>query len=432
MGKGIEQNLSELYMSNLDIIGDGLPSWVNSMRREYLEAFNLLGMPTAATEKYRHSDMREAFAGEWEYYFTPQNINADITDICPGAYRIDVVNGFCKTHAGVNITAEGMLYGSLREAFNFDMETTRKYYNSVADNENEAVAALNSVFMQDGAFIYLPAGVVVEKPVVVNFAYVSEDPAQMCFPRMLVIAGKGASANIVISHETHGKAKLAVDFVRETIVEEGANVSITGYSRMNEESVLVENNYMKQAESSAMNMMNVWFSGGMTRVNYNAGLVGRGSESKLYAMFLANGEERPDINMVVNHLVPDCMSSELVKGIVSGQAQGAFTGKVYVAQDAQRTVAYQQSRNIQLSENSRVYTEPQLEIYADDVKCSHGATVGQMDDEAVYYMRQRGISEEDAKKLQLSGFVNDIISHCTVESVCEHIAKIAEERIAQL
>ena len=431
MDKSLEQRFSDAYIANLDIIGEGFPAWINAARREFLENFNLLGLPTAKDERYRHTDMRKLFAGEREQYFLSPVQAAEIGERLPvDGYRLDVVNGFCSTY--LTRLPDGVVYGSLKAAA-VDMEdVVRKYYNSAADNEKEAVAALNSLFMQDGAFVYVPRGVRAEKPFLLTFAYRSDDPAQVCFPRALIVLEEGAQADVVISHQQSDDTAFLVDFVRETVVESGARLNLSEITRMGGSSAIVSGNYLKQRADSRAEMMNVWLRGGVTRVNAVTDLEQSGCESNLYGLWFGTGGERTDVNMRVNHLVADCNSFELVKGVVSGEAVGAFTGLVYVARDAQRTLALQQSRNLQMSDASRIYTEPQLEIYADDVKCSHGATVGQLDTEAVFYMRQRGISEADARRLQMFGFVNDIVSRCPHEGACDFVAGLAEERIGEL
>lgn len=431
MGRTIEQQLSELYLANLDVIGDGFPVAVNAARSEYLESFMLRGLPTVRDERYRHTDVRGLFSGEWEYYFSPQPVpqGGSALPECDG-YRIEVANGFCK--GGVTELDNGVIYGSLRAAMEGFPELVSAYYNRVADNDGEAVTALNSVFMQDGAFVYIPDNVDAEKPFVLDFAYGSGGEDRLCFARALIVAGRNSRADVLLSHRTAGDAPVLVDFVRETVTEQDAILNINEISLVNDRSSIISGSYMRQDTGSHTRAMNLWFGGGMTRVNSVTDLTGRGCESELRGLFFGTGEQRTDITMDVNHLVPDCQSSELVKGVVSGNAVGAFTGRVLVAKDAQRTLAMQQSRNIQLSETARIYAEPQLEIYADDVKCSHGATVGQIDDDMILYMRQRGISEADAKRLRLYGFVNDVVSGCTVESSCGWIEQMATECINEL
>ncbi len=432
MQRSLEEILSELYLSNIDIIGEGMPSWVNALRSGALENFNLLSLPSARDEDYRHTDIRRMFEGERETYLIPSGLKKEVERVVPQrGYTVDVVNGFC-TAEGLTTLDNGIVYGSLRAAMAEMGELVSKYYDKIADGWRTATSALNTVFTQDGAFVYVPDDVEAEEPFSLAFAYHAEDQEQMCFSRALVIAGGGARANIVISHAGDGHGRFLIDHVRETYAGDGAYLKITEVNSWGDRAMSVAGNYLRQERGSHVDMVGLWLNGAVTRVNAATDLAGENCESILKGLYFADGTEHVDVNMRVNHLVPDCKSSELIKGIVSGEAVGAFTGRVYVAPDAQRTEALQQSRNIQLSDTAKIYTEPQLEIYADDVKCSHGATVGQMDDEAVYYMRQRGLSEADAKRLQLFGFVNDVISKCSGEYACDCLAELAQARIDRM
>ncbi len=431
MGRSTEQRLSDAYIANLDIIGEGFPAWLNAARRGFLEGFNLAGLPQARDERYRHTDLRRLFRGEREQYFMPPAHGAGVGERLPvDGYAVDVVNGFCNAY--LTRLDNGVVYGSLKAAAADMEEVVARWYNSAADNDKVAATALNSLFMQDGAFVYVPRGVKAAKPFLLTFGYRSDDPAQLCFARALVVVEEGAEADVVISHQQVGGAELLVDFVREAVVGQGARLNVSEITRMGDGSALVCGNYMRQMRDSHADVMNVWLRGGATRVDAVTDLAESGCESNLYGLWFATGGERADVNVRVNHLVADCNSFQLVKGVASGEAVGSFTGLVYVARDAQRTVALQQSRNLLMSDDARIYTEPQLEIYADDVKCSHGATVGQMDGEAVFYMRQRGISEQDARRLQMFGFVNDIISRCRHAGACDFLAGLAEERIGEV
>lgn len=344
---------------------------------------------------------------------------------------MEIVNGFYGGGSTHYQLPDGVIYGSLRSALNHS-ERAVAAYNSIADNEREAIVALNSVFMQDGAYVYVPRGVRAEKPFVIDLQYLSQEQAQICFPRILIIVEEGAEAEVVISHKSSDEGVVMANVVREIVVGRGSRLEISEFSDFNDQSTLITSNYLSQGGDSRTKSLNVWLRGEATRVNSRIDLNESGCDASHNALYLGEGRQKYDINLNLNHLAPDCTSNQLIKGVVTGNAVGAFTGRVLVAQDAQRTAAFQQSRNLQLSDTAKIYTEPQLEIYADDVKCSHGATVGQMNEDAVYYMRQRGISEADARRLQLFGYVNDVLSDCGNEEVCGYIGMLAQRRITNL
>ncbi|MCL2561121.1 MAG: SufD family Fe-S cluster assembly protein [Rikenellaceae bacterium] len=286
--------------------------------------------------------------------------------------------------------------------------------------------------MVNGGTIHVPRGVSAERPFLLMFDHTSKD----CNPRASITLEEGAQAEVIIFHRQADDAPVHVDFMREAVVGRDARLSLSEITQMGAQSTLAISGNVSQHACSRTEMMNVWLHGGKTKVDIEVNLAESHAEANLYGLWFAAGTgdlaERTDINVRALHIAPDCTSFQLVKGIAAGEAVGKFTGLIHVAADARRTAAQQQSRNLLMSETARIYTEPRLEIYSDDVKCSHGATVGQLDESALFYMRQRGLSEDDARRLQMSGFVNDIISRCPHDGVCDFVYALAEERIKEL
>lgn len=436
MNRSVEQRLLDLYIANVDIVGEGFPAVLNGQRREYIEAFNLAGIPGRKDERYGLSDLKTLFGSrEWEHYFTPVRTDSRRTENFPSArYGIEVGNGFCPEDMGLRRLENGVVYGSLRAALQEEEGLALPYYNTVADNKGASLTALNSAFMQDGSFVCVPAGVRLDEPILIEHRYAAGDEDVMGFGRTLLVFGAGCRARVQFVH-TGGRpagGSCLADYIREVCVGEGADVHLTEVCDFSQGSHLLLGSYVRQEAGSRCEIHTVDLGRGTARLDYTTDLTGREAEARLYGLYLHGGRERCDVGVTVNHLAPECRSYELVKGVASGEAEGSFTGRVYVAQDAQRTDAFQQSRNLLLSPAAHIYTRPQLEIYADDVKCSHGATVGQLDTEAIYYMRQRGIGLEEARRLQLHGFVNDIISHCCCEGFCDWMTAQAENKIATI
>ncbi len=347
------------------------------------------------------------------------------------AYRTVMLNGF--TDGTLAESDGGMVYGSLRAAASVRGREVTDYFNTATAGEGEVepLAGLNTVFVQDGMYLHVPDGVKLDYPVVVDCRYASDEEALACFARMLMIFGAGSSAEVVVLHRSTGDgAGFLVNAVSEVFVGGGADVRITEFSCMNPRSTLLHGGFVSQQGDGRLSLVSVASGGEATRIYYDAGLKGSHAELDLHALWLAGGAERKDFYVRVNHSAPDCKSRELVKGIASGDGVGSFTGRVYVARDAQRTEALQQSRNIEMNAGARIYTRPQLEIYADDVKCSHGATVGQLDDQAVFYMRQRGIDPQTARRMQLEGFVHDVTSRAGFAR--EFIDELIQSRISVL
>jgi len=431
MDRSLENRLSDLYVANFACLTEGWPAYVNNRRREALESLALAGIPGSKDENYRHFDLRTFLGRVTRLAGQSDSGAAEGIIALEDAHRIVLDNGFCQT-GDLRTVSGGAVYGSLRAAATGMAEIVEKYLDKAAGYADDSPTALCRAFSPDGAFIYVPGGCVVNFPLHVDIRYGSSGQGTACFPRLLIVLEEGASAEVVVTHSDGGPCGVVGGYLRETVVGDNARLEVIEATSMRPDSMLISCNHSVQGASSKTTTTAAWLRGGATRINAVTALEGRDCDSTLYGLYMATGQELCDVNMKVLHNVPDCRSNEVVKGIVSGRATGSFTGMVYVAQDAQRTAALQQSRNLQLSDASRIFTEPQLEIYADDVKCSHGATVGQLNEKEVYYMRQRGIGEQDAKKLQLQGFVDDVISHCSSGQACQAVTRLAEARIGEL
>ncbi len=429
MKKSPEQILSGIYTENFDIIAEGFSARLNAGRAGHIEDFILAGLPDSHDERFLQSDMKILFgAEEREVYFTRPRLSRTF----PGFPGMDVVvfeNGFFA--GGMTEVQDGVLCGSLKEVLAEYGDDFMAVYNSIADNKNDALTALNSAFMQDGAVVWIPAGVKLKQPLLIDNRFLSDEDAQMCFGRTLIVLGEGAGADISVLYRSAGETRFLVDHVREVIVGKGACLRLSEANIMGGGSSLLLNSYMKQEAQSRSESVFAEIGQGFARLALRTDLAGPHAEADLWGLYLASGTQHSDIELRINHLTPDCRSRQLVKGIAADEATGVFTGMVYVAPDAQRTDASQQNRNLQLDDTAHVFTRPQLEIYADDVKCGHGATVGQLDEDAVYYMRQRGVGEREARRMQMQGFVRDITDRCPSETFCEFISAEAGSQIEQ-
>ena len=427
------QNLLDNYLSNIDILGEGMPVWFNARRSDAAAALNLHGLPNAKQERYLHSNIARLLEGEWEQYFVARRHPAP-KELLPeaDASRIELVNGRTANN-NLKISIEGAVYGSLRAAACSEKygALVEKWLDSAADI-NDTPTALTRMFVQDGAFVYLPEGVEEQSPILIDNFYHAEGEDELCFSQLLVIAEKGARAEVIITHRSAGDGRIFAGVTREAVIGEGADIHFTELYDLQQNCSIVNNNYIEQAEASHCSTMSCKTGDGYVRAAYNSALKAPEAVSDVWALYLCGGKEHCDLNLAVRHLAPDCRSYSLVKGAAADESIGSFAGMVYVAQDAQRTDAQQQSRNLLLSDTARIFTQPQLEIYADDVKCTHGATVGQLDDEAIYYMRQRGLSERQARRLQIEGFAYDVVQHCGCPHMCRHISELTAAKLERM
>lgn len=422
MEPSIEKKLTELFLSNAELLDEGQSPLLTRPRRAALEALNLLGIPPKGPgngDRYHYTDLRGVFGEEWEHYFTPSHPGVAPDDLPGQMHRMKFLNGFCCDARHLTRLADGVVFGSLAAAAREYPGLVGKYYNTLPHGHGSAVAELTAAFVQDGAFVYVPRGIRVELPFAVECGLYGDGEAVASFGRNLFIFEEGSQAQLVIDYRTlSGERNLACR-TREIFVGSGTRVEMVESCRLNERSSLISASYARQQGDSVLHGVSVGLSAGLMRNEQTVLLEGRGAENHTNGLTIAGGQEHLDFATDIEHIASDCTSYQLFKGLAADGGTSVFSGRIYVAQDAQRTQTFQQNNNLLLSDGAHVYAKPQLEIYADNVKCSHGATVGQLDPEAIYYMRQRGIGLEDARRLQMYGFVLDVLGESRVQEMNE-------------
>ena len=422
MEPSIEKKLTELFLSNAELLDEGQSPLLTRPRRAALEALNLFGIPPKGPgngDRYHYTDLRGVFGEEWEHYFTPSHPGVAPDDLPGQMHRMKFLNGFCCDARHLTRLADGVVFGSLAAAAREYPGLVGKYYNTLPHGHGSAVAELTAAFVQDGAFVYVPRGIRVELPFAVECGLYGDGEAVASFGRNLFIFEEGSQAQLVIDYRTlSGERNLACR-TREIFVGSGTRVEMVESCRLNERSSLISASYARQQGDSVLHGVSVGLSAGLMRNEQTVLLEGRGAENHTNGLTIAGGQEHLDFATDIEHIASDCTSYQLFKGLAADGGTSVFSGRIYVAQDAQRTQAFQQNNNLLLSDGAHVYAKPQLEIYADNVKCSHGATVGQLDPEAIYYMRQRGIGLEDARRLQMYGFVLDVLGESRVQEMNE-------------
>ena len=422
MEPSIEKKLTELFLSNAELLDEGQSPLLTRPRRAALEALNLLGIPPKGPgngDRYHYTDLRGVFGEEWEHYFTPSHPGVAPDDLPGQMHRMKFLNGFCCDARHLTRLADGVVFGSLAAAAREYPGLVGKYYNTLPHGHGSAVAELTAAFVQDGAFVYVPRGIRVELPFAVECGLYGDGEAVASFGRNLFIFEEGSQAQLVIDYRTlSGERNLACR-TREIFVGSGTRVEMVESCRLNERSSLISASYARQQGDSVLHGVSVGLSAGLMRNEQTVLLEGHGAENHTNGLTIAGEQEHLDFATDIEHIASDCTSYQLFKGLAADGGTSVFSGRIYVAQDAQRTQAFQQNNNLLLSDGAHVYAKPQLEIYADNVKCSHGATVGQLDPEAIYYMRQRGIGLEDARRLQMYGFVLDVLGESRVQEMNE-------------
>ena len=422
MEPSIEKKLTELFLSNAELLDEGQSPLLTRPRRAALEALNLLGIPPKGPgngDRYHYTDLRGVFGEEWEHYFTPSHPGVAPDDLPGQMHRMKFLNGFCCDARHLTRLADGVVFGSLAAAAREYPGLVGKYYNTLPHGHGSAVAELTAAFVQDGAFVYVPRGIRVELPFAVECGLYGDGEAVASFGRNLFIFEEGSQARLVIDYCTLSGERSLACRTREIFVGSGTRVEMVESCRLNERSSLISASYARQQGDSVLHGVSVGLSAGLMRNEQTVLLEGRGAENHTNGLTIAGEQEHLDFATDIEHSASDCTSYQLFKGLAADGGTSVFSGRIYVAQDAQRTQAFQQNNNLLLSDDAHVYAKPQLEIYADNVKCSHGATVGQLDPEAIYYMRQRGIGLEDARRLQMYGFVLDVLGESRVQEMNE-------------
>lgn len=381
---------------------------LRQLRRDAFETFKTKGFPSTKEEEWKYTSLNKCLKRTYDFgaEFSP-NIKTEDVDrfLCTGidSYKIIFVNGiFNQTLSNISEN-DAFRIGHLKEAFEGNNPIFNKHYSQIAD-ASQSMTALNTAYAKEGAFVYVKAGKVVDKLIQILYLNTDSSRALMSQPRNLFIVEDRAEVEILERHQS-----LSDDYVFTNIVTEsyvGKEAFLKHYKIQNDLSTssIVDNTFVKQESKSDALVDTFSFSGEITRNNLQFEFVGEHAEAHMDAITLLKGASHVDHHTFVDHAVPNCQSNQLYKGIYDEKSNGVFNGKVMVRKDAQKTNAFQQNNNLLLSDFASIDTKPQLEIFADDVACSHGCTIGQLDEEALFYMQSRGIPKKEAQAFLMFAF----------------------------
>ena len=424
----------ELYEQCRPLIREHSADVMNNARDIAFEDFKRLGIPSKKIERYKYTDMKKLF--EPDYGLNLKRLDIPVNPYT--AFRCAVPNlrtslsfvvndAFYAKNSPKAQLPEGVIIGSLKEVAENNPELVGMYYAKLAKTSDDGITALNTMLAQDGLLVYVPKNVRVERAVqVINI--LRSDVDLMVNRRVLIVVEKGAEIKLLFcDHAADDRHFLATQVI-EAFVEENASLDLYCMEETHEKNVRVSNLYIDQKANSRVNHNIITLHNGVTRNRTDLSLSGEGAECVLNGCAIADKNQVVDNNTLIEHIAPHCDSKELYKYVLDGKAIGAFAGKVLVRQRAQKTTSEERNQNICATREARMYTQPMLEIYADDVKCSHGSTVGQLNDAAMFYMRQRGISEKEAKLLLEFAFVNEVIDTIKLEPLRDRLHHLVEKR----
>ncbi|MBQ1669993.1 MAG: Fe-S cluster assembly protein SufD [Prevotella sp.] len=433
-----EQQYIELYEQARQMIMNHAPEAMNAVRDEAFENFKRQGFPSKKVERYKYTDIQKLFEPDYGVNLNRLQIPVDPYQ----AFRCDVPNlstslyfvvndSFYKDDKPKGHLPEGVIIGSLRD----NPELVAKYYSKLAKTSEDAITALNTMLAQDGMLVYVPKNVKVDRAIqVINILKATPQNAQrvvsdlMVNRRVLIILEEGAELKMLFcDHAADDKNFLATQVI-EAYVGDNASLDLYCLEETHYKNVRLSNVYIDQQANSRVNHNVITLHNGVTRNKLDLTFSGEGAECQCYGCVIADKQQHVDNNTLITHKVPHCTSNELYKYVLDDKATGAFAGRVLVEHGAQKTSSQMTNQNLTSTKEARMYTQPMLEIYADDVKCAHGSTVGQLNDAALFYMRQRGISLDEAKLLLQNAFINEVIDKMQLEPLRDRLHYLVEKR----
>jgi Fe-S cluster assembly protein SufD len=424
----------DFFIEERQKIDESCSPLLNSFREKAFESFRRTGFPAYLSEDYRYTNVAGLLKDDLGFYLNLLNtgINPHSVFRCHvpnlNSYKYFVVNGHFFQEPEKDLPS-GVFAGSLNVFAERYPDLFSHYYNQQANQSEESLSAFNTMFVQDGFVLYIPENVVLEEAVqLTNISTGKVD--SLINRRILIIAERNAQAKLMVcDHTNEDKAMSAATQVVEIYAGENASFDFCELEESNWNAVRLTNNFVRQEASSSVVVNNITLSNGFTRNNYQIDLVGKQAETHLHGLAIADAKQTVDNFTLINHRATHCRSNELFKYLLDDEATGVFKGKMLVSPDAQKTEAYQNNRNLLGNRRCRMYSQPQLEINADDVKCSHGMTTGQLDEKALFYMRSRGIPYDEAVLMLKFAFTGDVLNGIRLEGLRDRLKLLIEKRL---
>lgn len=424
-----------LFRKNRQLVDNGSCAVMNALRADALAALEKYGLPDSGMEEYLHTKVSEWLAPDWGMNIgrvnIPVSLNAGFRCSVPNLSTLLYYLADDRFVASDTVSRQslpdGVLIGGLREIAQSNPEIIARYYGRIADINRAGIAALNTLFAQDGFVVYVPDGMVLDKPV--QLVTLLQSPVDMMVTRrVLIVLGRGAGLRLLMCDHLSDSHNYLSNQVTEVLAGPDSSLELYDMEETAVQNRRVSELFIRQEVGSNVAVTGITLNNGKTRNSAYVTLAGQGACLRLDGVAIADGNQHVDNLTFVDHQVSDCQSNELFKYVLDDEATGSFAGKVLVREGSQRTSSQQTNRNICLKRTARMFTQPQLEIYADDVKCSHGATVGQLDEKALFYMRQRGIPEDDARTLLMMAFTDEVIGRIGLEPLQQRLRHLVERR----
>ena len=426
----IPAQLQGEFKTLLDKTFSAEPEWLKEKRKEAFENFSQTGIPSRKNEDYKYTDVKKNFSGKYSAIHNElHKLSLDFNKISvdKNSIKLVFVNGWLHKDSTLSTALpKGVVVGSMA---NDGLFLQRDLLEKYLSNAGDSLAQLNSALWTDGAFIYIPEKTILENPIeIINIS--TGENELLVSQRNLIIVEKKSEAQI-IEHSIclNAQKNIIANSVAEIFVDENSKLQFYRIQNDCKNVSLISTIISRQEKNSHFDTNTISLGNDFVRNNLSIALDGENCEIHLNGLFITKGNEFVDNHTAVRHNQPNCQSNQLYKGILDEKSTGIFNGKIFVERDAQKTNAYQSSKNILLSDDATINTKPELEIYADDVKCSHGSSTGKVDEDALFYLRTRGLSEDNARRLLLSAFANDVLNTIRIESLKNYLDELVNQRL---
>ncbi len=403
-------------------------------RKKAIVNFEKLGLPVTKTEEYRFTPITRSLEKNFSWAETnPVSSIGSITPfLIPGvdATVLVFVNGSYSTElSSATSQSSEVKIIKLSEAFQTQKELIENHFNKIVNSELDPFAAMNTSFWQEGVFIHVPENTIAKKPILILHIANASASQVIATTRVLVIVEKNSEFSLIEKFDSIGTNPVFHNVSEEIVLKENSQLEYCKIQNDQGNTYQVSNSSIHQADSSKVNTFTLTMNGKIVRNNLGITIDGEKCESHFHGLYLLAGDTLTDNHTVVDHRKPNSFSNEIYKGVMDGNSKGVFNGKIFVRPHAQKTNAFQSNRNILVSDTATINTKPQLEIWADDVKCSHGCTSGQLDEEALFYLRSRGISEISAKAMLLYAFATDVLEDVKNEKLKIYLDQLIAVRL---
>jgi len=428
------QRQFETFEKNLNGM---LKSPLHDLRRAAMAKFREIGFPTTKNEEWRFTSVAPLTkvqfqpASDARGGLTAKEIDQHTIKDLEAALIVFINGVYAPEFSPASGLPQGVKAGSLAEFMRSEPELLSQHLARHASYDDNAFTALSTAFMRDGAFVYVPDGVEVKTPLFLLFLSTADDTPFVTHPRNLIITGTGSRVAIIENYIGRGHNVYFTNSVTEVVAGARSVIEHDKIQHESDNAFHVSTLQIVQGEESTYTSNAITYGGSLVRNNVTAVLAGERCECRLNGLSLGTGNQHIDNHTTIDHAMPNCASHELYKSILEGRSRGVFNGKIFVRKDAQKTDAKQTNKTLLLSDDAMIDTKPQLEIFADDVKCTHGATVGQLDEDQIFYLRSRGLALDDARDLLTNAFASDVINRINVGPVRELLNAMLHVRLCK-